>query len=268
MKESKFMAAIRNGYVEVGLTAGTLVAGLPPAMLFGFSLAHALEREGWGSYSAWAAGLALAASMEFLGAVSAHVAQHSPRQSTRRQAVAALIMYTLIGIGYMLLFEDNEAIKSAGLISYVVAPLFYWVNGLYGKSLADKQTVNVNNSRSELLEAEEREFKRQRIIANDERKHQIKMSQVVNKSSQVVANSSPNSSTSRHNSSRENDTLQRFDWRDKKPDFRKLSQQDRVKIASLPLVEVQDFYQVNRRLARTWQLKCRQLVDKSSAKSS
>src|SRR5690606_27535023 len=114
---------LRNLYIMGGATLGLMAAGAAPAILFGYSLHHALAGPGWLPEIAALAGGSLAVTMEVVGSVSAHVAQHS--RGRRRQALAVLGIYTVIGLVYMADVEPNEVIRRTGFVAYLMAPLLY-----------------------------------------------------------------------------------------------------------------------------------------------
>jgi hypothetical protein len=166
---------VRHGYILIGSTVGLMVAGLAPAILFGYSLFHALVSQAWDGRAAVVAGGALAITMEFVGGVSAHVAQHARNQTVKALGYFTLATYTLIGLGYMLFFEPNPTIQRTGIMAYLVAPLLYLAVALLsatlqqGKEREEGKQYTIGVRRDELV------WQREQQAIKEQREHEERL---------------------------------------------------------------------------------------------
>lgn len=156
---------IKRAYILIGSTVGLMVAGLSPAIVFGYNLANALIKMDWDRYVAVIAGGSLSITLEVIGGVSAYVSLNSLSQRTRILGYVTLGIYTVIGLGYMLFAEDNPVIQRTGVISYLVAPLVYFAVALFQQT--STQQVEKQTERTNLQKQRQEERERLAKIEQD-----------------------------------------------------------------------------------------------------
>lgn len=176
-KLSIFTERVRNGYILVGSAVGLIVAGLAPAILFGYSLYHALVVQGWLSFWAGVAGFSLAVTMEVVGGVSAHVAQHARNFNIKVTAYFTLAIYTLTGLGYMMFFEPNDTIQRTGVMAYLVAPLLYLAVALLSATLQQGREREEGKQQAMGVRRDDLEWTRRQQEIKDAREHEVRIKQ-------------------------------------------------------------------------------------------
>lgn len=194
---------IKRAYILIGSTIGLIFAGLSPAVVFGYSLTHALIQMGWNVYVAIVAGGSLSITLEVIGGVSAYVALNAVSQRTRVLGYTILGVYTIIGLGYMLLADSTPILRQTGIIAYLVAPLVYFAVALFQQTSlqqTDKQLERTNlqkqrqddRDRIEKMEQDKLAFERQQAelklkMEHEERLEKLRMDAEVKKSKNTVA---------------------------------------------------------------------------------
>jgi hypothetical protein len=249
---------IKEGYILIGSTIGLIVAGLAPATLYGYSLWHALDAEGWKPVGAIAAGVGLALTVEFAGAVAAYVAQHD-RNSTRRIiAYSIMAIYTFVGLGYMLLVEKNAVVQRTGVMAYLVAPLLYTAVSLLSSMLEQGKERETGRSIASDLRRDDLAWQRQQRELQAQREHEAKLRKMeLDTQARMERDRAKIATTNRSESGQKAVTFS--------SDWRLLPESDKARMIDLTSGEIAAKYGVSDSTARRWLRNARELTAQVSA---
>lgn len=161
-------------YVRTVAALALMLAGGAPAIILSYSLYLALKGQGFEWWVATGAGIALAVTMEGVGVVTAHVSQHNPAR--QRAASVLLVIYTVLGLGYMQLAEKSATIRNIGTMAYLVAPMAYYAASLL--TAVAEETKQQAQVQAEAKRREEIEYRRQVAERQAEREHQLELARL------------------------------------------------------------------------------------------
>lgn len=161
-------------YVRTVAALALMLAGGAPAIILSYSLYLALRGQDFEWWVATGAGIALAVTMEGVGVVTAHVSQHNPAR--QRAASVLLVIYTVLGLGYMQLAEKSDTIRNIGTMAYLVAPMAYYAASLLTAVAEERQEQT--QVQAEAKRREEIEYRRQVAAQQAERAHQLELAKL------------------------------------------------------------------------------------------
>lgn len=235
---------LRETYIQVGATIGLIVAGLPPAIIFGNSLIRALINDEYDPMASRLAGIALAVVFEVIGATSAHVTQLAKNPRTKRNGYLVLGTYTAMGSGWMIFFEPDQIIKTVGILGYMVAPLLYYgVALLSNTARAHLQAVEAEmieqklNVRRQLTDLEQEKLDREHKREMSKLRAQLKHDENIQKVSGNFPETFQGEGT-------KSETFQ--------SDWRKLSIDQKLSISKLSKDELERTFGISSRTALNW----------------
>lgn len=235
---------LRETYIQVGATVGLIVAGLPPAIIFGNSLIRALIDDSYDPVASRLAGISLAVVFEVIGATSAHVTQLARNPRTKRNGYLVLGTYTAMGAGWMIFFEPDQIIKTVGILGYMVAPLLYYGVAL----LSNTARAHLQNQEAELIEQKLDVRKKLSDLEQEklDREHKREMAKLrqANKHQERVRKVSGNFPETFQDPKDKSETFQ--------SDWRKLSVDQKLSVSKLSKDELERTFGVSSRTALNW----------------
>lgn len=235
---------LRETYIQVGATIGLIVAGLPPAIIFGNSLIRALIDDSYDPVASRLAGISLAVVFEVIGATSAHVTQLAKNPKTRRNGYLVLGTYTAMGSGWMIFFEPDQIIKTVGILGYMVAPLLYYGVAL----LSNTARAHLQAQEAELIEQKLDVRKKLTDLEQEklDREHKREMSRLraQHKHDERVQKVSGNFPETFQEQESTQETFQ--------SDWRKLSIDQKLSVSKLSRDELERTFGVSARTALNW----------------
>ena len=119
-------------------TLGMILAGFPPAATFAVTMYNSLQ--GWNPWIAGITSATLGFVAEFVGALSAYVASHSPVRKEQVAAKTTLAIYITLELIYFGSAETGK-VRELGLLACVFAPLLYYVAALYDNQIIRARTA-------------------------------------------------------------------------------------------------------------------------------
>jgi hypothetical protein len=283
----------KAAFVYAGSTLGLFAAGLTPAITFSYSLYKTLTSTdlaemAWNKYVAMGAGFSLAIVLEAIGSVSAYVWQNSTDPVHKQRAGASLIVYTALGIGYLLVewwFGSlNSTIAGIGTIAYIVSFLMYVIVPLFNATVeANKKAKQAEVQSSQHALQTDLETRGAQQIANEERLEREKQERIWKRED-----------TLRHEQMAHNERLQQLAIKaqldlekvkakkemessrkdsDKLPttyqevytDYRLVPEQVKPTFLTLTVKEIADLYNLSRKTAGNWKAKATKKFSQLSA---
>lgn len=180
-----------RGIYSVLTHLGLWIVPLAPAVVFGHSF-YASIQESVGPRLALLGGIAAALALEIPGATSAHTAlglQALKAESWKIWACWCLVAaYVMLGIGGVVGFEASGGFAVVGVLVFLLMPVSYISLGFSRdlNRMTEAAKMAENKADIEAREAkvkqdqddrENREFERQRLLAQDERQYNLQIKQ-------------------------------------------------------------------------------------------
>ena len=186
-----------------------------------------------------------ALGLEIVGIMAAHRAVEFYSKGENGKAKTAVVItaiYLLIGIGGILLFENTDFnAKVTGVVMFIIAGMVYLLLGLTEESRKAEREAAATQEQEEERLAEKLAWERQLELEKIRLDHELKLKRLETKKT-VSKTVRPTVVT----------TVMAADWR-------KLSEEQQLSMASYSTEQIVNLYGVSDRTAERWQARSRKL---------